>query len=108
MTATAGAGLNPRCGNCGEPYRSHRPRMTAAPICAKGGVYRPGTAEELDAFYKQAFPEGPQPIATIHFDNPEEVARARAALSPEALAKHLGPNGGGIGAITSILRGDIA
>jgi len=98
--------LKPRCGNCGEPYGAHRPRMTAAPICARGGVYRPGTDEELDAFYRAAFPDGPQPIATIHFDNPEEMARARAALSPEALTKHFGPGGGGVAAITAILSGE--
>lgn len=96
-----------RCGNCGEPYTFHRTRMSAAPICERGGVYRPGTEEELDAFYRAAFPDGPQPIATLRIDNPEDMARARAALSPEALAGHLGPGGGGIAAITSILRGGL-
>ena len=98
--------LKPRCGNCGEPYRIHRTRMTAPPICERGGVYRPGTEEELDAFYRAAFPDGPKPIATLRLDSPQDMARARAALSPEALTKHLGPGGGGVAAITAILSGD--
>jgi hypothetical protein len=97
--------LKLRCGNCGEPYRSHRQRMTAPPICADHKVYRPGTEEELDAFYRTAFPEGPQPIATLRADDPEAMAKLRAALSPEALAQHFGQGGGGIAAITAILSG---
>lgn len=102
-----GTELKPRCGNCGGVYVNHMPRREAAPICRKGGVYRPGTEEELDAFYRAEFPNGVEPIATIHFDNPDEMARARAALNPEALARDLGPHGGGIDAITAALRGEV-
>lgn len=37
---------------------------------------------------------------------PQDMARLRAALSPEALAEHLGPNGGGMTAITAALVGE--
>lgn len=95
----------PRCGNCGAPHREHVPRREAAPICLRGGVYRPATEEELDRFFKVAFPDGPKPMATIHFDNPEEMARLKEAFSPEALTRHFGPGGGGIEAINGILQG---
>tara|TARA_R110000868_G_scaffold118062_9_gene313343 strand:- start:3391 stop:3711 length:321 start_codon:yes stop_codon:yes gene_type:complete len=100
------AELQPRCGNCGAPHREHTPRREAKPICRAGGIYRPATEEELDRFYQEAFPEGLKPIATIRFDNPEEMARAKAALSPEALTQHFGPGGGGVEAITAILKGE--
>ena len=95
----------PRCGNCGKPFSAHHKRMSAPPICGQGDVYRPGTEEELDAFYRAAFLEGPKPIATLRFDNPDDMAKARAALSPEALNKHFGEGGGGVAAITAILQG---
>jgi hypothetical protein len=93
-----------RCGNCMEPFHMHRKRMSAPPICAKGGVYREATEEELDAGYKAAFPDGPQPIATFRADNPADLERAKAALSPEALNKFFGPGGGGMAAFEAALK----
>ena len=99
--------LKPRCGNCGNAYVTHIPRREASPICRKGGVYRPATDAELAAFYKEAFPEGPVPMATIRFDDAEGMARLKAALSAEALSQHMGPFGGGIDAISAILDGSV-
>ncbi len=48
--------------------------------------------------YAEAFPEGPKPIATFRLDDPAEVARAKAVLSPEALNGFFGPSGGGMAA----------
>lgn len=70
-----------RCGNCMEPYRAHRPRMSAAPTCPSGGVYREATEEELDAGYKAAFPDGPQPIATFKRDDPADMERLKHFLT---------------------------
>lgn len=96
-----------RCGVCMEPYRWHRPRMSAAPICPNGkGVYREATEEELSAAYNEAFPDGPKPIATFNLNNPDDVERAKAALSPEALNRFFGPGGGGMPAFEAALRGE--
>jgi hypothetical protein len=97
--------LNGRCGNCMEPHSRHRLRMEAAPTCPSGGVYREATEEELDAGYRAAFPDGPKPIATFRLNNPEDVERAKAVLSPEALAKFFGPNGGGMSAWMAAVEG---
>lgn len=97
------AALKGRCGNCMEPFSAHRHRIAAAPICQRGGVYREATPEELDAGYAAAFPEGPKPIATFRLDSPEDVARAKAALSPEALTKFFGPGGGGMAAFQAAI-----
>lgn len=71
--------------------------MAAAPICRRGGsVYREATDEELDAAYKEAFPEGPKPIATFRQDSPADMERAKALLSPEALNGFFGPGGSGM------------
>jgi hypothetical protein len=61
----------------------------------------------LDAFeasYRRAFPDGPKPIATFRLDNPDDVARAKALLSPEALNGFFGPGGGGMAAFDAALR----
>lgn len=88
-----------RCGNCMEPYSYHRQRREAPPICASGGnIYREATEEELAAGYAAAFPDGPKPIATFRADNPEDMEAAKAVLSPEALNRYFGPEGGGIDA----------
>jgi hypothetical protein len=39
----------------------------------------------FDAAYAAAFPNGPQPIATFRLDSPEDMARAKAMFSPDAL-----------------------
>lgn len=104
--ASLGDELKNRCGNCLRPYREHRPRMAAAPTCLKGGVYREATEEELEAAYRAEFGDGPpRPIATFDLNNPEDVERAKAALSPEALADFFGPNGKGMAAFERALRG---
>lgn len=41
---------------------------------------------EADKEYKRQFPDGPVPIATFKFDNPEDMARAREMFGPEAVA----------------------
>lgn len=41
----------------------------------------------FDAAYNAAFPEGLKPIATFRLDNPDDMAKARELLSPEALAR---------------------
>jgi len=88
---------NVRCGNCMEPHHAHRRRMEAAPVCPNGkGAYRPATEAELDAGYRSAFPDGPQPVATFRLDNRADVERVKAALSPDALNKFFGPGGFGM------------
>lgn len=88
-----------RCGNCMSPHSHHRQRMSAPPLCPTGGdTYREATEEELEAGYKAAFPDGPKPIATFRADVPEDMEAAKKVLSPEALNKFFGPEGGGIDA----------
>lgn len=95
-----------RCGNCMEPYRAHRPRMSAPPTCPKGGVYREATEEELDAAYRAKFGDGPpEPIATFNLNNPADMERAKSALSPENLNKFFGIGGRGLAAFEHALRG---
>lgn len=95
-----------RCGNCMRPYREHRPRMSAAPTCSKGGVYREATEQELDAAYRAEFGDGPpRPVATFDLNNPDDMERAKASISPEALRKFFGPNGLGMAAFEAALRG---
>jgi hypothetical protein len=80
--------------------------MSGAPNCPTGGGrYREGTEAELSAAYDAAFPEGPKPIATFHTDSPEDMERARAVLSPEALNGFFGPGGGGMAAFTAAMEG---
>lgn len=86
-----------RCGNCMEPHHLHHRRMEAAPACPNGkGSYREATEAELDAGYRAAFPDGPKPVATFRLDNPADIERAKAALSPEALNRFFGPGGTGM------------
>jgi len=90
-----------------EPYRAHRPRMSAPPICPdQKGIYREATEEELEAAYNEVFPNGPEPLATFRVGSEEDMARAKAALSPEALSKFFGPGGGGMTAFEAALRGE--
>lgn len=93
-----------RCGNCMQPKHLHRTRMEAAPICANGGVYREATEEELDAGYKEAFPDDLKPIATFRADNPADIERAKALLSPEALNGFFGHGGGGMPAFMAAVE----
>jgi hypothetical protein len=61
----------------------------------------------LDAFdtsYRRAFPDGPKPIATFRTDDPADMERAKALLSPEALNGFFGPGGGGMAAFDAALR----
>lgn len=89
-----------------QPHRAHRKRMEAAPICPIGkGIYREATDAELDAAYNAQFPEGPKPIATFDLNKREDVERARSVLSPEAITKFFGPDGGGTDAFEASLRG---
>jgi len=53
---------------------------------------------EADKEYARQFPRGPQPIATFE-RTPEGIERARRAIGGEALARALGPGGGGIAEI---------
>lgn len=78
--------------------------MAATPTCPTGGVYREATEQELEAAYRAEFGDGPpQPIATFDLTKPEDVARAKAVLSPEALSNFFGPNGGGMAAFAQAL-----
>ncbi|AMU89866.1 hypothetical protein ATM17_12555 [Sphingopyxis macrogoltabida] len=79
-----------------EPYSYHRQRREAPPICQAGGnIYREATEEELAAGYAAAFPDEPKPIATFRADVPEDIEAAKAVLSPDALNRFFGPDGGG-------------
>lgn len=60
---------------------------------------------EADAAYKRAFPDGPKPIATFRLDNPDDVERAKAVLSPDALNGFFGPGGGGMAAFMKAMEG---
>ena len=95
-----------RCGNCLAPHRAHRQRMEAAPVCPTGGtVYREGTEEELDAAYRAEFGDGPpEPIATFCLNNSQDMERAKAVLSPDALRSFFGPRGGGMAAFEAALK----
>lgn len=98
-----------RCGNCMSAHRDHRARREAAPLCPDGkGSYREATAEELDAGYRAAFPDGPQPIASFKLDDPDDVARAKAILSPAALNRFFGEGGGGMTGFAAALVGAAA
>lgn len=98
------AELKGRCGNCMNPYSAHRQRISAPPICHDHKVYREATEEELDAGFRAAFPEGPKPIATFRADNPADVERAKALLSPAALNGFFGPGGGGMEAFMAAVE----
>ena len=75
------------------------------PLCPDmKGVYRLATEEELDVGYRAAFPEGPQPIATFRLDNPDDIKRAKAVLSPAALNGFFGPGGNGMAAFSAALE----
>lgn len=60
--------------------------------------------EAFETSYRRAFPDGPKPIATFRADNPDDVARAKALLSPEALNGFFGPGGGGMSAFMDALE----
>jgi hypothetical protein len=47
---------------------------------------------EADKAYKREFPNGPEPIATFKLDNPEDMERMKAMLSPDALRRMMKPN----------------
>src|SRR3546814_2771475 len=88
-----------------QPYRQHRTRMAAPPICLTGGtVYREATEEELAAAYAETFPDGPKPIATFRADNPDDVARLKSVIGPDALQGIFGPGGGGIPAFMAAME----
>jgi hypothetical protein len=76
---------------------AHIKRREAAPVCPNGrGIFRPATDAELEAGYREAFPEGPKPIATFHADNASDLERAKSLLSPEALNRYFGLAGLGM------------
>lgn len=86
-----------RCGNCMTVEARHIKRREAAPLCPNGrGIFRTATEAELEAGYREAFPDGPQPVATFRADNPADMERAKALLSPEALNRYFGPAGLGM------------
>ncbi|WP_394662869.1 hypothetical protein [uncultured Sphingomonas sp.] len=65
----------------------------------------PHCRQRFDAAYNAAFPEGAKPIATFKLDNPDDMARARAALSPEALNRFFALGGEGMSAFERALTG---
>ena len=98
-----------RCGNCMLSLHAHHKRQSAPPCCPKGGVYREATEEELEAGYREAFPDGmPGPIATFHKDSPEDVERFKSIFGPDALRKTFGPGGRGMAEIHEKLTGGAA
>lgn len=104
LFAVRGNSMN-RCVNCGQPHHRHHPRREAPPVCPDHiSIYVEMTEEQLDAAYKQAFPDGPVPIATFRTDSPEDLARAVAALSPEALNGFFSPGGGGMPAFMAAME----
>lgn len=52
--------------------------------------------EEADKAYKEAFPNGPIPMATFNINDPTDVELAKKSIGREALEKAFGPGGGGI------------
>ena len=62
-------------------------------------------AAAFDAAYQAAFPDGLKPVATFRLDNPDDVERAKAVLSPEALNGFFGPGGGGMGSFVAAIEG---
>lgn len=96
-----------RCANCIQPHHAHRKRMEAAPACPNGkSAYREMTEEELDTAYRAEFGDGPpEPIATFRADNPADMERAAALLSPEALNGFFGAGGGGMPAFMAAVEG---
>lgn len=65
----------------------------------------PHCREAFDSAYNAAFPDGPKPIATFRLDDPADIERARAVLSPEALRRTFSPNGGGMAEFRKQLEG---
>lgn len=62
--------------------------------CAgRGCVYCEG---EADKAYRSAFPEGPKPLATFKFDNPDDMSALRSIFGADALKRTFGPDGGGL------------
>lgn len=70
--------------------------------CHGGGCLQ--CEAEAEKAYRRAFPDGPTPIATFKLDDPADMDRARQLLGPEAMAKHFGPNGGGMAAFEASLQ----
>ena len=60
--------------------------------------------QEVKKAYKEAFPDGPKPIATIKLDDPKAMERAKKALGKDALEKAFGPDGGGVEEIINNCR----
>lgn len=58
---------------------------------------------ETDKAYQEAFPDGPQPIATFK-DEPKELVRLRKVCGKDALDKAFGPGGGGVAEIMKNLN----
>lgn len=52
----------------------------------------PGEAEKA---YREAFPDGPKPIATFKTDNPKDMKRLKQYFGKDALHKAFRPEGGG-------------
>ncbi|MFT4056459.1 MAG: hypothetical protein QM681_18295 [Novosphingobium sp.] len=109
---TSGAGAT-WCGKklLGHPQSSEKGIDTFVSYGAEVRItFDPGAAtcehcrKAFDAAYNAAFPEGLKPIATFRTDSPEDMARAKELLSPEALTKHFGPHGGGMASFEASLR----
>ena len=61
---------------------------------------------EAEKAYKEAFPDGPKPLATYRRDNHEEMEECRRVFGAESLRHAFGPDGDGMAEIMRKLRGD--
>lgn len=71
------------------------------PFChGKGCIACPGEAGKE---YKRQFPDGPKPLATFTAEELKDP-QTRDLIGAEAIAKHFGADGGGMGSFISALR----
>lgn len=64
----------------------------------------PRCRDAFDTAYAAAFPDGLKPIATFKLGDPDDMARAKSVLSPEALNGFFGPGGGGMPAFIAAME----
>lgn len=69
-----------------------------------GGVGCLACPTEADKAYREAFPDGPKPIATFKLDDPKELERLRKACGKDALEKAFGLGGGGVDELIENIR----
>ena len=53
-------------------------------------------SREADKAYKEAFPDGPKPIATFKRDSPSDMDRLEKAIGKDALDEAFALGGGGV------------